>query len=132
MSLSFLLLAAQAAASATGPPTAAEFDLAAMRSSPVSTSASRCGTQASETDVVVCGKRDLYRLPLPAEHPVGGTSRDLPGGTAALTPSGPCGIFAGERRCRNADKAEFGYGRGRDPITLLSRLAKKVGSSDAD
>ena len=128
MSLSIALLAAQVAAPATS--TAAVFDLATIRRRPVASSTAGCGAEADETGVVVCGARDRYRLPLPVERPVGGTSRDLPGGTAALTPSGPCGIFAGERRCRNADKAEFGYGRGRDPITLLSRLAQKMAGAD--
>ncbi|WP_375383438.1 hypothetical protein [uncultured Sphingomonas sp.] len=63
MRLSLFLLAAQAAAPAASLPVA--FDLAAVRPDPLSTSTSQCGRQAGETDVVVCGRHEHYRLPLP-------------------------------------------------------------------
>jgi hypothetical protein len=45
---------------------------------------------------------------------------------AAITPTAPCGIFAGERRCSKREAAQYGYGEGRDPITVLTRLAKRA------
>lgn len=53
-------------------------------------------------------------------------------GMSALTPPGPCGVFAGERRCSKDEAAQYGYGKGRDPITALTRLAKKVADPDAE
>lgn len=51
---------------------------------------------------------------------------------AALTPTGRCGTFAGERRCGKREAAEYGYGSGRDPITILTRLAHKAVDPDVD
>jgi hypothetical protein len=86
-------------------------------------------------DVLVCGhRRDRYRLPLPTERAA--STERAPGeattGMAALTPVGRCGMFAGERRCSKREAEDYGYGKGRDPITVLSRLASKAIDSDAD
>ena len=51
---------------------------------------------------------------------------EAPSGMAAITPAAPCGIFAGERRCSKREAAQYGYGEGRDPITVLTSLAKRV------
>jgi len=77
----------------------------------------------------VCGqRRDRYRLPLPDErgHQGDRARGEAPSGMAAITPAAPCGIFAGERRCSKCEAAQYGYGEGRDPITVLTSLAKRV------
>ena len=93
---------------------------------------------AANGDVVVCGgKPDRYRLPFPVEgdrsDEAADTSRATAGsGMAAMTPAGRCGIFAGERRCGKADAAGYGYGGGRDPITVVTRLATRLVDPDAE
>ena len=84
--------------------------------------------QAEEAELVVCGSRseqERYRLPLRDEQRSGDRfdrrAGDLP--RASLeTSNAPCGIFEGQRRCSKADAAEFGYGNGRDPLTLARRI----------
>ena len=94
----------------------------------------RCDADLHPDEVVVCGRNDdRFRLPLPVEHiPIERASGDSRGGLAAMTPNGACGIFAGERRCAKREAAQYGYGKGRDPITILTRLAKKVADPDAE
>ena len=88
------------------------------------------------TDVVVCGeRRGRYRLPLPVERDAGAVERprgEAPSALAAITPGGRCGLFAGERRCGKAEAAHYGYGEGRDPITMLSRLGRRLVSPDSE
>jgi hypothetical protein len=129
----WLSIALQAA---TVDPSISTFDLAQSAKQLTLTSLPACnGDDAHNEEIVVCGRRpDRYRLPLPAEHvrqpgPVRG---EAPSAMAALTPSGRCGIFAGERRCNKREAAKYGYGNGRNPITLLSRLAEKVVDPDSD
>ena len=93
---------------------------------------------ATNGDVVVCGgEPDRYRLPFPVERDpsteAADTSRATAGsGMAAMTPAGRCGIFAGERRCGKAEAAGYGYGGGRDPITVVTRLATRLVDPDAE
>ncbi|WP_174278623.1 hypothetical protein [Sphingomonas bacterium] len=87
-------------------------------------------------DVIVCGNnRDRYRLPLPAKRdPVSepqGPRADSGSGLAAITPVAPCGIFSGERRCGKAEAAQYGYGGGRDPVTVLVKVGKALINPDA-
>lgn len=117
------------------PGPAPSFDLAKVAGSPSDRPpAEACGTRAADGEVVVCGgRRDQYRLPLPVERGDGAASGPIRGtGIAALTPPTPCGIFAGERRCGKAEAARYGYGGGRDPITLAARLAKAAVDGDAN
>lgn len=51
---------------------------------------------------------------------------------AVLVPSGGCGIFAGQHPCSHAEAAHYGYGQGRDPLSLLARLGTKVADPDAE
>lgn len=127
----WLTVALQAAQPGSGVVT---FDLAASSKPKDLTVIQRCSDGASSDEIVVCGSRhDQYRLPLPNERQQSDqTQGEAQTGMAALTPSGGCGIFAGERRCNKREAAEYGYGNGRDPITVLTRLAKKVADPDAN
>lgn len=96
-----------------------------------------CRDSADAADIVVCGTRpDRYRLPLPVEPADTGDRRmagEAARASAALTPGGgACGVFAGQRTCAKAEAARYGYGRGRDPVTVLGRLARKLADPDAD
>jgi hypothetical protein len=115
-------------------PGDAPFDLARSPKPIPRTIVDRCADQRSSDEIIVCGKRrDVYRLPLPNERdPQARAPGEAPSGATALTPSGRCGIFAGERRCSKAEAAAYGYGNGRDPVTLLTHLARKVADPDAD
>lgn len=129
-----LLLLTLALQAAQAGPTSFAFDIAKPSSSINVTSLTRCGNTASSDEIVVCGaRRDRYRLPLPDERgPSDHLRNEAPSGMAALIPAGRCGIFAGERRCNNRENAQYGYGDGCDPITLVSRLAQKAVDPDTD
>ena len=89
--------------------------------------------EGTDGEVVVCGGRpDRYRLPFPIEREPSGADPARTGtGLAAITPAGRCGIFAGERRCGKAEAAEYGYGGGRDPITVMAKLGGRlIGPTD--
>ena len=97
----------------------------------------KCAPARVAGDIVVCGSsrdKERYRLPLPNERPAVDTRHpgDAPNGMTALTPVAPCGMFAGQRRCSKAEAAQFGYGKGRDPLTLVVRLADKIIDPDGD
>ena len=128
----WLTLALQAVQTVPG---AAAFDLTSSAKLADPTARRGCEGNASADTILVCGeRRDRYRLPLPIEREAASTHvRNEPAsGLAAITPGGRCGLFAGERRCNKREAAQYGYGRGRDPVTLLTRLATKVADPDAD
>lgn len=129
MALVMLMLLAQALPAAGLPAT--EFDLArAPKSAPAQT---RCGATTQSGDILVCGgRRDRFRLPLPVDHSGEPSRSDQGTGMGALTPPTPCGLFAGQRKCAKHEARQYGYGGGRDPVTLLSRLATKVVDPDAE
>lgn len=108
----------------------AAFDLADVRHGTLVVAPStveRCHSASDGAEIVVCGgRRDRYRLPLPDERGQPEARGDAASGMAALTPATPCGIFAGQRRCTKREAARYGYGEGRDPITMLARLAKQA------
>lgn len=95
-------------------------------------------TAARDNEVVVCGDPDRnarYRLPLPrtkspAEE---GAVAGEPARASTQDPflSG-CGIFRGQRRCGKAEAEAYGYGGGRDPVTLVGRLVTKLVDPDAE
>lgn len=126
----WLTIALQAA---QAPLVASAFDLANVgkaQSSGISPlPINRCADTVAGDDIVVCGaKRRSYRLPLPDERDV---VQDRPRGEAltgtdAIRPAGRCGIFEGERHCDKKEAAEYGYGNGRDPITVLTRIIGKT------
>lgn len=93
-----------------------------------------CGEARGDEIVVCADRRYRYRLPLPIDPPdpdrhVAGEAASA---TSALRPSGACGLFAGQHACRKAEAARYGYGRGRDPATVLGKLGRKLLDPDAD
>lgn len=129
MALLMLMVLAQALPDASLPAT--EFDLARARSA--TPTASRCGSAAQSGDILVCsGRRDRFRLPLPVDHSGEPSRSDRGTGMGALTRPTPCGLFAGQRKCAKAEARAYGYGGGRDPVTLMSRLATRVLDAEAD
>jgi len=127
MALVMLMVLAQALPAANLPAT--EFDLA--RATPAT--APRCGSATQSDDILVCGgRRDRFRLPLPVDHSGEPSRSDQGTGMGALTPPPPCGLFAGQRKCAKHEARKYGYGGGRDPVTLLSRLATKVVDPDSE
>ena len=132
--MTFLLLLSTQATPAITP-----FDLARIGAPTQRRSLSvrePCRAESDPDTIVICGKRHDHRLPLPVERvqtdPDARLPGDVPSATAALTPRGRCGIFAGERRCGKAEARRYGYGGGRDPITLLARLGTAVIDPDAE
>jgi hypothetical protein len=129
MALVMLMLLAQALPAASLPVT--EFDLA--RTKTAAPAQTRCGATTQSDDIVVCGgRRDRFRLPLPVDRSGEPSRSDQGTGMGALTPPTPCGLFAGQRKCPKHEARKYGYGGGRDPVTLLSRLATKALDPDAD
>lgn len=95
-----------------------------------------CDAQGGADDIVVCGgRRDRFRLPLPIDRaaPSDGRVRgEAANPVAAITPTGSCGLFTGQRACGEAEAARYGYGAGRDPITVLTKLGKRLLDADGD
>ena len=135
--MSFWLTIALQAAQA--PPETIVFDLANVTQtrSPAKSSiiVQRCSGITTDDEIVVCGtKRQSYRMPLPNEREL---THDRPRGEAltgtdVLRPAGRCGIFEGEKRCNKQEATDYGYGSGRDPITVLSRVVQKMVDADAN
>lgn len=81
-------------------------------------------------EVVVCGRRgdDRYRLPFrddrvgPQDLPIGSQSRLA----RDFFTSGPCGVFAGQRKCDKREMQMYGYGGGKDPITFTRKVLEQV------
>ena len=93
-----------------------------------------CGVTADE--VTVCGRSGAgrrYRLPLPAERAAPASiPRDGTSPIAAITPPTPCGIHAGERRCTRQEALLYGYGGGRDPLTVGIKVVTRLLDPDAE
>ncbi len=88
-----------------------------------------------QNEVVVCGyASDRYRIPPSVRSP--GMEADGAGsglsGTQILGGAGPCGIFAGQRRCSQSEAREAGYGGGRDPLTFGTKILTRLTDPDAE
>jgi hypothetical protein len=100
--------------------------------------AARNCTPASNDEVIVCGDRDRgdrYRLPLPSvRNPAeaGAVAGEVPPPSIENPFLFGCGIFRGQRRCARREAEAYGYGGGRDPVTVLGRLITKAVDPDAD
>ncbi|HYW15841.1 MAG TPA: hypothetical protein VE891_06780 [Allosphingosinicella sp.] len=115
--------------------TAAEQALANSRLLPL---IDPCASGGSAGDIVVCGRhdsQDRYRLPQTGEGEPFAAGRRIPGEAprASAEPLGfaPCGIFAGERRCSKREMLEYGYGGGRDPLTVAGKLITALTDPDS-
>lgn len=100
--------------------------------------AARNCSAAGAGEVVVCGDRDRgdrFRLPLPTDREVGEQGAVI-GEAPAPSVQDPflsgCGIFRGQRRCSKREAEAYGYGRGRDPVTLVGRLVTVLADPDAE
>ncbi len=88
-----------------------------------------CAAPGADDEIVVCGRRDgqeRYRLPRTGEREPFASGRRVPGeaprASAEPLSFAPCGIFEGQRRCGKQEALDYGYGDGRDPLTVASRL----------
>jgi hypothetical protein len=130
--VNWLLLSLLAAASSPDAEPARE-DRPGL--SPILPRLDPCLRPDRDEEIVVCGRRDRsdrYRLP-PSLRGEAEAGRRIPGlgpPTIDAEPHAPCGIFQGQRKCSKADAAEFGYGNGRDPITVVGKIVSELGEPD--
>lgn len=100
--------------------------------------AARNCTPARENELVVCGDPDRgtrYRLLLPraaSAAEAGAVAGEAPRASAENPFLSGCGIFRGQRRCAKREAEAYGYGAGRDPVTLVGRLVTRLTDPDAE
>jgi hypothetical protein len=98
--------------------------------------ADRCPQQVDPDEIVVCGARDpdRYRLPIRDDRSemslYDRADGDVPRASLDADNSAPCGIFQGDRSCSKAEAGLFGYGRGRDPLTLGTKIVDQLNDPD--
>lgn len=90
-----------------------------------------CSPTGEADEIVVCGRRgggDRYRIPEALRDQAEAGARIAGDARASLDaePFAPCGIFQGQRKCNKADAAHFGYGNGRDPITVVGKVVAAI------
>jgi hypothetical protein len=96
----------------------------------------RCPQKADPGEIVICGSRrdpDRYRLPIRNERTVESRYERVRGDIARATlDAAParCGIFQGERPCGKSEAADYGYGRGRDPLTVGAKIVEQLTDPD--
>jgi len=84
-----------------------------------------CASADERDEIVVCGRRtsDAYRVPPSTEGGLAGDLRGRAGEVPSASPDrlagGPCGIFAGERRCGKAEAKLYGYDGDKNPVSVL-------------
>lgn len=91
----------------------------------------RCRRQPEGNEIVVCGRGDphRYRLPIRDLRSIESRYERVPGeiGRATLDAApAPCGIFQGQRHCGKREMADNGYGGGRDPLTVGTKLIEQL------
>lgn len=100
--------------------------------------AARNCSAAGAGEIVVCGnpdRGDRYRLPLPTVREVGEQGAvigEVPPPSVQDPFLSGCGMFRGQRRCSKREAEAYGYGRGRDPVTLVGRLVTILVDPDAE
>lgn len=91
--------------------------------------------RSADDEIVVCARRrgdDRYRIPemlrgqAVAGEPIAGVAPK----SLDADPFAPCGIFQGERRCNQKEAAHYGYGGGRDPLTVAGRIVSEIVGPD--
>lgn len=120
------------------PATAQTASDQALANSRVLPSLDSCASRGIRDEIVVCGRRDgqdRYRLPRTGETEPFALGRRMPGeaprASAEPLSFAPCGIFEGQRRCSRREAFEYGYGGGRDPLTVASKLITALIDPDA-
>ena len=110
----------------------------ALARSRVLPSLDRCRPDRAGDEIIVCGRRggdDRYRLPRTGEVDPADRHRRVPGEIARASAEplsfAPCGIFAGQRRCGKQEMLDYGYGGGRDPLTVAGKLFTALTDPDA-
>jgi len=89
-----------------------------------------CSSREATDEIVVCGRRsDRYRLPKELRTEPSSAS-DRPRMPLSANDLAPCGIFQGERRCGKAEAEKYGYGAGRDPVTVVRKLISAIADPD--
>ena len=97
-----------------------------------------CKSDRAGNEVIVCGRRgeeDRYRLPRTGgDDPIARYRRvpgEIPRASAEPPSFAPCGIFQDQRRCGKQESLDYGYGGGRDPLTVLGKLVTALTDPDA-
>lgn len=90
-------------------------------------------------EIVVCGSRsqgDVYRVPITEDEGAIFDTRarrgEVPNASPDRLNAKGCGIFEGERRCGRKEMELYGYLRGRDPFSVLSKLVAIIADPDSD
>jgi hypothetical protein len=124
----WLMLAAQAAAHGA---TSAEVGNGAPFALRIVPEAPECAQPGEIDDIVVCGRKgsgERFRVPQELREQAE-PGRRIPGvgpGSLDAQPFAPCGIFAGQRQCSKAEATHFGYGNGRDPISVTGKIIAEI------
>ena len=110
----------------------------ALSRSRVLPSLGSCSSERPGDEIIVCGRRgegDRYRLPPTGEDDPAARYRRVPGemprASAEPLSFAPCGIFEGQRRCGKRESLDYGYGGGRDPLTVAGKLVTALTDPDA-
>lgn len=96
------------------------------------TAPARCDRTGRGEEIVVCARRagDRYRVPGSTDGGAPGDNRgragEVPGASPERLAGGPCGIFAGERRCGKAEAKLYGYDGKRNPISVLVGIGEAL------
>jgi hypothetical protein len=90
-----------------------------------------CSSSSLEGEIVVCGKRsDRYRIAKEYRSDSSPSPLGRPRTPLSAEDFAPCGIFQGERRCGKREAAQYGYGEGRDPISVGVRIISALSDPD--
>lgn len=97
-----------------------------------------CASDRKAGEILVCGRRgdsNRYRLPETGVDDPSSRYRRIPGeaprASAEPLTFAPCGIFEGQRRCSKRESRDYGYGGGRDPLTVAGKLITALTDPDA-
>ena len=132
--IQFVILLAGLGSFAERRATASDPDTAMASPRILSGPISGCDAHSEDGAIIVCGSRSgtdsPYRLPEELRRqnraqPSYQSSR-LSGALADPAASADCGIFQGQRRCGKSEMRSYGYGGGRDPVTVVVKVIEKL------